>query len=189
MDWLIWQLIYDITMHYQYARFFKFNGFVQNTKQEFVIALAIIRAREIRDENVNLYLNGENLAYVVSVNNFPKVYTVYCHDSIFPQCNCPIGMQRMIYKHFIKAFQLIHLNLEDDFILRSAGSTYNIDNTVSLSQALQPPREHDFPSQDEVLKRINMDVFKQVPLPSVVGDIKVRLAIHPIDLFINSSRR
>ena len=89
----------------------------------------------------------------------------------------------------MKAFQLIHLNLEDNFILRNVGFTYNIDNTVSLSQALQSPRGYDFPLQDEVLKRINMDVFKQVLLPSVVGDIKVRLATHPIDLFVNSSRR
>jgi hypothetical protein len=32
MDWLLWQLVYEVTVHYWYARFLKLYGFVRNTK-------------------------------------------------------------------------------------------------------------------------------------------------------------
>ena len=154
-----------------------------------MIASAIIRAREIRNKNFDLYLNGQDLAYVVSINNYSKVWTVHCPDSIFAQCDCPIGIQRMICKHSMKAFQLIHPNLEGGFILQNAGTTYGVDSTVPLSQALHPPTGHGYPLQDDVLGRISTDENMEVPLPCVFGDIQVGSTTHPIDPSVNSSRR
>jgi hypothetical protein len=181
-DWLLWQLVYEVTVHYWYARFLKLYGFVRNTKQEFVIASAIIRAREIRDENVDLYPEGEDLAYVVSVNNYPKVWTVYCLDSVFAQCDCPIGKQGMVCKHSMKAFQLIHPNLEDGFILRNAGTKYGIDSTVPLSQVLKPPLGAEVNDIDL------SDVFLETQVPTVDDGIHMGSATHPIDLSVNSTR-
>jgi hypothetical protein len=181
MDWLLWQLVYEVTVHYWYSRFLKLYGFVRNTKQEFVIAFAIIRAREIRDENVDLYPEWEDLTYVVSVNNYPKVWTVYCPDSVFAQCDCPIGKQGMVCKHSMKAFQLIYPNLEDGFILRNAGTKYGIDNTVPLSQALKPPLGAEVNDID------HNDVFLETQVPTVDDGIHMGSATHPIDLSVNST--
>jgi hypothetical protein len=89
----------------------------------------------------------------------------------------------MVCKHSMKAFQLIHPNLEDGFILRNAGTKYGIDSTVPLSQALKQP------SGAEGIDIDLSDVFLEAQVPTVDDGIHMGSATHPIDLSVNSTRR
>jgi hypothetical protein len=52
-------------------------GFICNSKEEFIIVSAIVRVREILDDYVWLYPEGEDIAYVGFVNHKDKVWIVY----------------------------------------------------------------------------------------------------------------
>jgi hypothetical protein len=80
MDWLIHHLIGDVITHYWYNRQLKEYEFIRNSKEEFIVVSAIIRAREIPNDYVWLYLEGEDFDHVGSVNHKGKVWTVYCPD-------------------------------------------------------------------------------------------------------------
>ena len=80
-----------VTGHYWYARALKEFGFVRNIKQEFLIASAILLAHEIPDSYVYLNPEGDDIALVVSVNNYPKIWTVYGTDTEWAQCDCFVG--------------------------------------------------------------------------------------------------
>ena len=72
MDWLIYHLMGDVLTHYWYGVQCKAFGFIRNTKQEGIVVTTIIRANAIPDTNVLICL-GEDVAYVGSINNRPKV--------------------------------------------------------------------------------------------------------------------
>ena len=77
----------------------KLYGFIKNRKAEGIVVGAVLRARDIPDDYVSIYLDGEDIALVVSVNNYPAVWTVTCPDSIWIQCDCPMEMRGNIYKY------------------------------------------------------------------------------------------
>jgi hypothetical protein len=137
MDWLIHHLVGDVVTHYWYGRQLKEFSFVRNVKQEFIVVSTLIRAKEIPDNHVLLRPDGEDVALVASVNNKPKVWTVHSPDSNFAQCNCPISLQGMICKHIMKAFQLLHSELADGFILREARTRCGVEQSIPLSQVLK----------------------------------------------------
>ena len=116
MDWLIYHLTGDVLTHYWYIVQCKAFGFIRNRKQEGIVASAIIRANDIPDTNVLICMD-EDVAYVGSVNNRPKVWTIKCPDSEWAQCNCPVAMEGMICKHTVKVFKLLHLGVDDGIIV------------------------------------------------------------------------
>ena len=122
MDWLVYHLIGDVLTHYWHGVQCKLYGFVKNRKAEGIVAGAVQRAREIPDEYISVYPKDQDIALVLSVNNFPAVWTVTCPDSIWAQCNCPMGMRGNICKHAMKVFKTLHPEIEDAFIIRHAGT-------------------------------------------------------------------
>ena len=122
MDWLIYHLIGDVLTHYWYAVQCKLYGFIKNRKAEGIVAGAVLRAREIPDDYVSIYPDAQDIALVVSVNNYPSVWTVTCPDSVWAQCDCPLGKRGNICKHCVKVFKSLHPDVEDAFIIRHAGT-------------------------------------------------------------------
>ena len=53
------------------------------------MCFAIIRTSTILDTNVLICMD-KDVAYVGSVINKPKVWTIRSHDSEWAQCDCPI---------------------------------------------------------------------------------------------------
>ena len=86
MDWLIYHLTGDVLTHYWYNVQCKTFGFIRNKNQEGIVASAIIRANDIPDTNV-LICEDEDVAYVGSVNNHPKVWTIKCPNSEWALCD------------------------------------------------------------------------------------------------------
>ena len=122
MDWLVYHLIGDVLTHYWYGVQCKLYGFIKNRKAEGIVAGAVLRAREIPDEYVSIYPDDRDIALVLSVNNYPNVWIVTCPNSIWAQCNCPMGMRGNICKHAMKVFKHLHPAVQDGFIIRFAGT-------------------------------------------------------------------
>ena len=120
MDWLVYHLIGDVLTHYWYGVQCKLYGFIKNRKAEGIVAGAVLRAREIPDEYVSIYPDDRDIALVLSVNNYPNVWTVTCPNSIWAQCNCPMAMRGNICKHAMKKH--LHPGVQDGFIIRFAGT-------------------------------------------------------------------
>ena len=157
MDWLIYHLMGDVLTHYWYGVQCKAFGFIRNTKQEGIVVTAIIRANAIPDTNVRICLD-ENVAYVASINNRPKVWTIHSPDSEWAQCNCPIAREGMICKHTLKVFKMLHPNVDDGHIFREAGSKYGVDRETRLPECFSKPAEEPSPlespsTQPPVLSR------------------------------------
>ena len=134
MDWLIYHLTGEVLTHYWYGVQCKAFGYIWNRKHEGIVVLAIIRAStSIPDTNVLICLE-DNVAYVGSVNNRPKVWTVHSPDSEWAQCDCPIASQGMICKHAVKVFKMLHPGIEDGLIVREAGTLYGVARVVPMSQ-------------------------------------------------------
>ena len=76
----------------------------------------------------------DNVAYIGSVNNRPKVWTIHSPDSEWTQCDCPIASHGMICKHAIKVFKMLHPDIEDGLIVREAGTLHGVERTVPMSQ-------------------------------------------------------
>ena len=92
----------------------------------------IIRANAIPNTNV-LICADEDVAYVGSINNCPKVWTIYSLDSEWAQCDCPVAQEGMIYKHTVKVFKMLHPDVDDGVIFREVGTKYSIDCRTLLS--------------------------------------------------------
>jgi flavin-dependent dehydrogenase len=104
MDWLIHHLVGDVVTHYWYNSQLKEYRFLRNSKEEFIVVSAIVRAREIPNDYVWLYPKSEDIAHVGSVNHEGKVWTVYSPDTEWVQCTFGIGRQGMTCKHTMKVF-------------------------------------------------------------------------------------
>ena len=132
MDWLIYHLTGDVLTHYWYSVQCKAYGFIRNKKQEGIVASAIVGANDIPDSNVLICMD-EGVAYVGSVNNRPKVWTIKCPDSEWAQCDCPVAQQGMICKHTIKVFKMLHPGIEDGAIVREAGTRHGTRRCTPLA--------------------------------------------------------
>jgi hypothetical protein len=100
----------------------KLYGFVKNRKPEGIVVGAVLRTREIPDNYVFMYPDEKDVTLVISVNNYPAVWTVTCPNSTWAQCDCPMGMRGNICKHQVKVFKLLYPKVEDVFIIRHAGT-------------------------------------------------------------------
>ena len=76
----------------------------------------------------------ENKVYVGSVNNSHKVSTIYSLDSEWAQYDCPVAREGMICKHMVKVFKMLHLDIEDNIIVREAGTLHGVDCDTPMSQ-------------------------------------------------------
>ena len=149
MDWLIFHLTGDVITHYWYGVQCKAFGFVRNKHHEGLVCSAIIRASEIPDRNVFISID-KSIAYVKSVNNMPKTWTIYSPDSEWAQCDCPVAQEGMICKHTVKVFKMLHPDIEDGFIVREAGTRHGVDRTTPMSQCyakVKPTKVHEGQSQ------------------------------------------
>ena len=158
MDWLIYHLTGEVVTHYWYGVQCKAFGFIRNRNQEGIVASAIIRADAIPDSNVLICID-DDVAYVGSVNNRPKIWTIHSPNSEWAQCDCPIVAQGMICKHTMKVFKMLHPELEDGTIVRHAGTEHGTHRQILLSQSLanvQTPHdkniEHVINNSSEVTK-------------------------------------
>ena len=88
MDWLVFHLIGDVLTRYWYGVQCKLDGFVKNCKLEGIVVGAVLRAREISDNYVFIYPEEKDVGLVISVNNYPVVWTMTCPNSTWAQCNC-----------------------------------------------------------------------------------------------------
>jgi hypothetical protein len=73
MDWLIYHLVSDVLTHYWYGVQCKIFGYIKNKKCEGIIISVVLWAYDIMSTNVLLYLDGDDIAFVVSCNHSPKV--------------------------------------------------------------------------------------------------------------------
>jgi hypothetical protein len=96
------------------------------------VCSAIIRASAIPDTNVRISMD-ENIAYVKSVNNMPKIWKVHSPDSEWAQCDCPVAQEGMICKHTVKVFKMLHLDIKDGVIVREVGTRHEVDRITPMS--------------------------------------------------------
>lgn len=163
MDWLIYHLTGDVITHYWYGVQCKAFGFVRNKHHEGIVCSAIIRASAIPDTNV-LICKDEDIAYVGSVNNRPKVWTIHSPDSEWAQCDCPVAREGMICKHTMKVFKMLHPDIHDGLIVRQAGTLHGVDRGTPMSQCYSkvPQRlQHEEPPlyNPNTLQDINNSEF------------------------------
>lgn len=149
MDWLADDLKNKVTGHYWYARALKEFGFVRNIKQEFLIASAILLAHEIPDSYVYLNPEGDDIALVVSINNYPKIWTVYGTDTEWAQCDCFVGQQNTMCKHVMKVFMMKHPAIDEGLIIREAGTRCGMERTIPMADAFGSTKQ-DSDGEDEV---------------------------------------
>ena len=149
LDWLADDLKNKVTGQHWYAQALKEFGFVQKIKQEFLNASAILLAREIPDSYVYLDPEGEDIALVVSLNNYPKIWTVYGTNTEWAQCDCFVGKQNTMCKHVMKVFMMKHPYIDEGLILREAGGRCGMERTIPMADAFGST-EHDRDGKDEV---------------------------------------
>jgi hypothetical protein len=78
MDWLIFHLVGDVLTHYFYGVQCKLSRYVRNKKQEGIVALAMLRARNIPNSKCPITCHdGEDIVFVTSINHTPKVWTIH----------------------------------------------------------------------------------------------------------------
>lgn len=97
------------------------------------MCLAILQANEIPNANVFICMD-EDVAYVGSVNNKSKVWTIHSPGSKWVQCDCPITCKRMICKHTMKVFKMLNLDIKDGVITKKTSMFHGIDYCTSMSQ-------------------------------------------------------
>ena len=144
MDWLVFHLIWDVLTHYWFGVQCKLYGFVKNRKLEGIVAGVVLRAREIPDNYVFMYPDEKDVALVISVNNYPAVWTVTCPNSTWAQCDYPMGMRGNICKHQVKVFKLLHPKVEDAFIIRHAGTLKDTMEGELITLLLMFSKEHQW---------------------------------------------
>ena len=108
----MFHLIGDMLTHYWYGVQCKLDGFVKNRKLEEIVIGVVLRAREIFDNYVFMYLEEKDVPLVISVNNYPAVWTVICPSSTWAECDCPMGMRGNICKHHVKVSKLFYYIVE-----------------------------------------------------------------------------
>ena len=121
VDWLIYHLVGDVLTHYWYAVQCKLYGFIKNGKAEGIVANAVLRARNIPDEDV-LICEDQTVAFVASQTDFPQVWTVTNPNTDWAHCDCYLGMRENVCKHAMKVFKMINKDVENGAIIRYAGT-------------------------------------------------------------------
>ena len=66
---------------------------MKKPKLKNIVDGAVLRAREIPDNYIFMYLDEKDVTLVISVNNYLAVWIVTCPNSTWAQCDCPMGMR------------------------------------------------------------------------------------------------
>ena len=77
----------------------------------------------------------EGVAYVGSMNNRPKAWTIHAPTSKWAQCNCLVAKKDMICKHIVKVFKMLHPNINDGIMVLKAGTKHGMNRATPLSQS------------------------------------------------------
>jgi hypothetical protein len=134
LDWLIFHLVRDVFTHYWYNVQCKLFGYVKNKKQEGIIASTVLRVRNSPNSNVLSHHDGEDIAYVTSINHTPKVWTNHIPSSKWPQCDCPLAEQGIACEHVMKVFKMLHLNILNGAIVRDKCTFHGINKCPPTSK-------------------------------------------------------
>ena len=178
MDWLIYNLTGDVLTHYWYNVQYKAYGFIRNNKHEGIVAFAIIKANDILDTNVLICMD-KDVAYVGSVNNRPKLWTIKRLDSEWAQCDCPVAKEGMICKHTVKVFKMLHPGVDDGVIVCEVGTKHGTQCATPMAHCytrmsqqtiqLHVPSDVDSPFVVELVMQYNVihiDINEELtPLP------------------------
>lgn len=54
---------------------YKLYGYIKNKNVERVVASAVLRAQDIPDQFVKMYVGGQDIAQVMSMNHYPWVHS------------------------------------------------------------------------------------------------------------------
>ncbi len=134
MDWFIYNLVGDVLIHYWYKVQCNFFGYVRNKKQKGLITNALLWAHDILDTNVLPCPNGEDIAFVASINHLGKVWTIHAPTSKLLQCDCPLEAQDIVCKHVMKVFKMLHPNIKDGSIVRETGTLHGVAQGGAISK-------------------------------------------------------
>jgi hypothetical protein len=86
------------------------------------VASVVLRIRDIPDCNVSIHPDNEDITFVASMNHRPKLWTIHAPNLEWPQCDCPHAQQGIIYKHIMKMFKVLHLDVHDGAIVWDVGT-------------------------------------------------------------------
>jgi hypothetical protein len=68
-----------------------------------------------------VFPGGQDIAQVISVNHYPRTYTVLAPGEDYVQCNCP-WERGNICKHAVKAYKTVHPDASDTRIIQQRES-------------------------------------------------------------------
>lgn len=122
VDSLIHMLTGDVVNRYDFMTFMKEHGFVSNKRERALALTAIVRARAILDECVELPVLDGEAAYVTSSKRPSLRYTVLNPGSKWAVCECLHSQKGNICKHQVKVLQMLRPDLADGRIARVLGS-------------------------------------------------------------------
>jgi hypothetical protein len=89
------------------------------------MAIILLRIRYILDYNVLICRDSEDITFVASMNHRPKVWTIHALNLKWPQCDYPHAQLGIIYKHIMKMFKVLHLDVHDCEIVQDV-VTYHV---------------------------------------------------------------
>ncbi len=69
--------------------------------------------------------------FVASMNHRPKMWTIHVPNLKWPQCDCPHAQKRIIYKHIMKMFKVLHLDVHDGAIVRDVGTYHGVHQPIT----------------------------------------------------------
>jgi hypothetical protein len=106
--------------------------------------------RDISSTKVLLYLDGDDIAFVVFCNHPPKVWTVHDLGSKWPQCDCPLVAQEIICKHVIKIYKMLHPTILHGAIFRKTCIFHGVQmgspiTNLPTFENMLPKEEHNLP--------------------------------------------
>jgi hypothetical protein len=117
MDWFIYHLVGGVLTHYWYGVQCKIFGYSRNKEQEGIVASVALQARDVLDCNILISLDSKDIPFIASMNHRPKMWTIHAPNLEWPQCDCPLAKQRIIYKHIMKVFKVLHPNVSDGVVV------------------------------------------------------------------------
>ncbi len=79
-----------------------------------------------------LRLDGDDIALVASTNHPSKVWTIHVLAFKWPQCNCPLVAQGIIYKHVMKIFKMFHPHIPDGAIVCKTNIFHGVHRDPTL---------------------------------------------------------
>ena len=96
----------QVDVRFQCKQAYKAAGFVENRRQEQVVAAAVIAAQRIPDNHVQLHDSTEQLALVTSMQDSSVQYEVKRAGTATASCTCPQGQLHYLCKHMMKVISV-----------------------------------------------------------------------------------